>query len=965
MRKQIGLPALIHDVSNRKGAYPALKLVQQAPDTAALVSKLVQGDLGQFDIKRKNAEMGINAAQVQSISDSIRARTRDNESIIQLFPDIKLAVQILISSILSPKDMVKTELIYGAKEPIFSSELLSSLNSFVESEMEGYHKLKDDLQPILQDSLFDTGSYVKVVLPESIVDSMINEDRQISNESMLDVFEGGTSKKVRPLGFLGNSNQSTGAAEIGKARPALEAFFAGNTARVFEHTIRAKPLEGETGTITLEHLEITDNFQLLKLPKLIEVGNRQKAKALAKSFAKVNKSYTALESANNERQKKLTTAELSTILYKDPGQGSYQHMMVLPSAFNKPRRSVGRPLVMRLPSESVIPVYVPGDEKKHIGYFVLIDADGNPVNKESQKQDQDGLAGLLASQNNNQNMNSLLIDRAKKNMVANNASPTLDNIAAVYASIVENDLLERLNNGLYGANVEIGKNEEIYRIMVARALRAKFTRLVYVPIDFASYFAFDYFPNGVGKSYLDDVKNLTSIRAILLFAKTMAQVKAAINVTKVTMSLDPNDPDPQKTIEIGMHEVAKMRQMYFPLGINSPVDLADWIQRAGIEFAFENHPGIPETKFQFDTDNFKHEIPDNELDDALRKQTYMAFGLTPEMVDNGFNAEFATTVVQNNILLSKRIMNLQDIFTAQLTAHVHRVVNNDEVIREGLRKLLKENRGQLEKTMSDEDKALLTANETNFIENVIDRYIENLVVQLPRPDVTTLDTQSEAFEKYEAAVEKAIEFWVSTAVIPNDVAGNVSSNMDSIKGVLKAYYMRNWMATNNYLPELAEMVTADEDAKPILDLFEVNKAHIEGLVRSFLKFAKEMNPVKIAADNDLNTLGTPEGQAVDTSTSTSDAGGGFGDFGGGGLDMPELDLDTDTDAAPAGEPEVEEETTPENPEAAPEEGAAPAGASNNESIAIDPSAAQATPVAEPSQPAAVVTNNNGVTFINP
>lgn len=62
-------------------------------------------------------------------------------------------------------------------------------------------------------------------------------------------------------------------------------------------------------------------------------------------------------------------------------------------------------------------------------------------------------------------------------------------------------------------------------------------------------------------------------------------------------------------LEIAIHEVLRMRQQYFPLGINSPTDLVDWVQRAGVEFSFEGHPGLPNTKFDFDIKNMQHTIP--------------------------------------------------------------------------------------------------------------------------------------------------------------------------------------------------------------------------------------------------------------------------------------------------------------------------------------------------------------------
>lgn len=906
MQKPESIQALISTIGKNKGStYPAMSLVEKDPRTAAAISKLVRDtNGGQFDIKRRNAEMGLNSSQIQAISESIKARTKDNENIIQLFPDIELAVQILISSILSPKDMVKNELIYKTKEAVFPSEILTQLNEITQSEINGNYNLKEDLQTILRETLFDTGSHVRLVIPESIVDAMINETVSIAKESMVDIYDEGNN--IRSLDFLGNSNTVMKKAPGGGIRAGLEAFF-DNTKRIdYNNKVLIPNEAGKEGDhIALEHLEVTDNFQLLKIPELIKVGNRQKVKAKTKAMRSRARGFGAAMEAIGKKDGKLSLNELSQALYKDHNQ-DYEHLMVLPKPHATKRHSIGRPLFIKAPSEAVIPVIQTGNVKRRAGAFVIVDGDGNFLNKDLNKNESDGLAGLLANQSSNQNMSSLLIDKAKKNMVASNDAPTLDNITAVYGSIVETDLLERLNNGMYGSNVEIAGDQELYQIMLARALKGKMTRLIFVPEELMTYFAFKHYPNGVGKSYLDDVKNLTSIRAILMFAKVMAQVKSAINVTKVKVTFDPNDPDPEKTAEIIQHEIAKMRQMYFPLGINSPVDLTDWITRAGLEFEYENHPGVPDLKLAYETDNFKHEVPDSELDEALRKQTYMAFGLSPEIVDNGFNAEFATTAVQNNILLSKRVAGLQDIFTEQLTDLAVKICQNDQIIRDQYLEVLKNNKGLIEKNMDDEDKARYAQDDELFFDEMVERYLKSLSLELPRPDVTTLETQSEAFDLYEAAIEKQLAFIVSSEVASPELIGLVGDKMDVYKTIYKAYLMRQWAANNNYLPELNDLVQTNEDGKAVVDVAGSQKSHLEGLARSFIGFVKTMVPVKQAGDADLNKLGESETDPSlvgASSDSSSDTGGGEGGGEGGGSGGDEFG---DFDLAPPPAPTEDE-----------------------------------------------------------
>jgi hypothetical protein len=434
--------------------------------------------------------------------------------------------------------------------------------------------------------------------------------------------------------------------------------------------------------------------------------------------------------------------------------------------------------------------------------------------------------------------------------------------------------------------------------MLARSLAGKFTTMVYIPEEFMTYFAFKYHPNGTGKSLLDDLKIITSIRSILLFARVMALTKSAINLTHVNMNLDPNDPDPEKTIEMGMHEVLKMRQNYLPLGINTPTDLVDWINRAGFEFTFDGHPGIPQTKFEFESRNIQHQVPDDSLDESLRKQTYMAFGISPETIDNGFNSEFATTVVSNNILLSKRVSQYQDILCRQLVDYVQKLLSCDEVFKKEALDFLKENKGLMEKTFSAQEvKDLDEDTEDGNLLFAIEKYLEYLDIELPKPDETSVDTQLEAYTKYEEALDKAITSWISPDIITSDVSGEISSYADTIKNIVRAHYLRQWMSDNNFLSELGDMVTKDEDGKANMDVFDINKAHIEGLVKMSVRFIDSMKSVKAAADKDIQNLGTEPAQSSGDSSQSGD-GGGSQDGGAqdGGMDDFSLDGEDDMSA---------------------------------------------------------------------
>ena len=894
------------EMINQGSQVPALTLVRDNPETAAVISKLIRSkDPVRFDKNNENSFYNLDQSKLQDISATVQDRISDTENMMQLFPDLELAAQIMISSILSPKDMVNTEVIYTLKDNILPAVLTAKIVDIIREDCESKYHIKSIIPDILREVLFESGSHVRAVIPESSIDELINNNTRVSIEQMQDLLT--KDRKLVPLGILGSPKKQT------MERKALETFDAFERLPYQQYEPSISIEAKETNKLDL-NIDVTDNFMVLKLPILIEQNNRAKIRDHLNRNRRPGVAFESFQQSGGNKQ--LTERQLEALIYKGSQAGAKPFADVKTQRMSK-RKSVGRPLCMKIPSEATIPVHVPGDPKRHIGYFVLIDEEGNPVTRTSSLKALNSMQSQFTSTNASHSLTSALLARARTNLTSNDMkNMSLDQAAKIYSDIVESDLVERLRNGIYGSRMDVSKSDDVYRIMMARTFANQYTRLLYVPAELVTYFAFKYYDNGVGKSMLDDLKILTSLRSILLFSKVMAMTKNSIALTNVNMTLDPHDPDPQKTIEMSIHEIIRMRQQYFPLGINSPNDLVDWIQRAGFEFTFEGHPGLPQTKFEFDTKNMNHPLPDTDLDELLRKQTLMAIGLSPETVDAGFTAEFAVTVVKNNILLSKRVQQIQDVFAPQLTDNIQKTILNDNEFRVKIIDTLKDNKASLEKVLSDEEKTALSTDEDTFYSDFYEMLVSSLETTLPKPDLTTLDNQTQAFEDYSNALDKAIEPWINSDFMAESVVGELNGNIDMIKSAFKSYFLRKWMADNGFMSELVDIVSTDEEGDPLLNLFEIMKEHVEGLTRSSVKFIAGLAPNKEAASTDINALGV---EPDETSVPASDDSGGEGGFGGdfgGEFDMGDMGLDGET---PPAEPEPESEEPTAEPEPATEE----------------------------------------------
>lgn len=901
--------------------------VMKNPAIAAMVSKLHQ------PVERKNLDPNAEGNTLHAIypsasqiSRQVMGRVEDNENTFKLFPDIELAAQIIISSIVSPKDMLKTELNFRLDAPEWPQTLVAKITELLREEMVTTYGLEDEVYDILRDALFTAGSHPKLVLPEAAVDHVINSDTSVAMESInsVDLFVNGNIKNVKPMGVLGNPHLKAGGVVS-----ALESIFGNQgVSDRYEPGLYVDPESLSIDTevyqkdklieLAKRNTSVIDNVHYLKLPELIKKGQRERVmmavggeKSLVGSVIAAESGAGLREDAGKDKVKKIDAGKMKGMLYKGAKSG-YKPYLAIPGAMSLRRRSVGRPLVMNLSAESVIPVYTPGDYKRHIGYFIAVDVDGNPVTLDSTVAEfGQGMSSITQSDKSTSSASSMLTERAAKNILSDNYTPMIQDIATIYAEVIERDLVQRLRNGIYHQEVEIGKNMEIYRVMFTRALQSKATRLVYVPGEYVTYFAFKYHRNGVGRSYLDDLSNIIGMRAMALFSSLWAKVRSSISTVKTTIKFDPKDPDPVKTIEMVKHLVARSRQQYFPNGLRRVADFTDWIQSAGIEIGWEGHPRLPQTTLDFEAKNTDHVQPDDSLEETLRHMTYMHFGLSPETVDTAARQDFATTVQQQGVLFSKRIQMLGNVFGIDLTDYTKKVAANDEVIQGKIVELFEAHKADIVRMLNPEDAEILNtgdhAEKVRLTRTLLTDIISRIKVSVPEPDTTSLVNMKTEIENYEQLVDKALDYVASDKCLPSDIAGDEAAQfIQNVREVWKAELMRRFLNDNNVVPEVFDITSKTDDGIPSTLLNETVADHSKVVMALVTDIIKRMQKARDAVTSDLASMNAEPGDGgTDTSSSYSDDQSSESDD-----TSSDLSLDAGDDfTVPGGTDETESEDT--------------------------------------------------------
>lgn len=909
--------------------------ITKSPAIAAMISKLNEPlEKKALDPSVEGGGLNQIYPSVGQITRQIMSRVENAENTFKLFPDIELAAQIIISSIVSPKDMLKSELNFKLDAGEWPVEIVSKITDLIREEVTQTYGIEDELYDILRDALFRAGSHPKLILPEAAIDHVINLDQIPAMESMnqTDLFIQNSVDKIKPLGILGNPHITNG-----RTVSAMESIFTPVSDNTTNYDQSLYVNRSELGWIdsdvfiaekiadlAADNISVIDNIHFLKVPELIRKGQQERVKkAVSGDKTIFPSSIFATESRKGENfkkiQKKISGGQLKDVLYKGPKSG-YKPFISVPGKMSLRRRSVGRPLVMNISAESVIPVYAPGDYKNHIGYFIAVDVDGNPITLDSTIAEfGQGMSSINQSDRAGGNVSNYLTERAARNIIGDDFTPIINDMAIIYAEVIEKDLMQRMASGLYHQEVEIGRDLEIYRVMLTRSLQSRSTRLIYVPGEYVTYFAFKYHRNGVGRSYLDDLSNIIGMRAMALFSSLWAKVRSSISTIKTTIHFDPKEPDPIKKIEMVKHFIARSRQQYFPNGLRSVSDFTGWIQSAGIELSWEGHPHLPKTMLETESKNIDHVKPDDTLDETLRHMTYMHFGLSPETVDSAARTDFATTVQQQGVLFSKRILMLGKTFGVDMTDYVRKLVSNDEIIQQKIVDIFIAHKADIDRMLEEQgiDKGNTEdqAERVRLTRRLLSDIIGRITVSVPEPDTTSLINMKTEIENYEAIIDKAIEYVISEETLPSDLVGdNANQHISSMKSIWKSYLMRQFLSDNNIVPEVFDVVTKNKDGKVSTVVNEEITDHTKTAVSLIVDIINRMSKARDAVTRDLNSLGSEPGEPVDSSGSgdygSDNSGPGAGDddfgMGGPGNDLSGLDEFPSPDETPTDEVPAEE-----------------------------------------------------------
>lgn len=150
-------------------------------------------------------------------------------------------------------------------------------------------------------------------------------------------------------------------------------------------------------------------------------------------------------------------------------------------------------------------------------------------------------------------------------------------------------------------------------------------------------------------------------------------------------------------------------------------------------------------------------------------------------------------------------------------------------------------------------------------------------------------------------MDVALDSYITSDLFTSTVTGEISNEAGTVRALIKAYFIRKWMADKNVLTELAGLVMADEDGNPQINITDEITSHMEAMTKTGVLTLVKLQPNKAAADADLKNSNVAVGDNSDTS-SDSYGNSGYGSDNSsdmfGGTDANDGGLGSDLNNAP-------------------------------------------------------------------
>jgi hypothetical protein len=682
----------------------------------------------------------------------------------QLMPHVLLIENAIVSTTLTngvgDSDRVENLLI---TTPLWNAgnTISSQLTEVLKEDLKNDYKISDNLNDILRRALFEDGSVPVMVIPEAAIDHMIMDGVKGEGEISLESDVNSAYLGKRELGFLVtdakheyefNQESEGKTVKIKKTRENFrDALKYGFTDAV---TALASPI------INAKRKQLRETSALANLVPNFE---------------------SSMSSDYNRKSRDMFKTITKREIFK-----SIPHIKHI-------SEEGGQPIVMFLPARSVIAITSPHDRRDHKGYIVLIGEDGYPINETS-----DYSADIYSSLSlSGKDQASQVIQTAYTAMYGVDGrrsanTETSRQLEDLHTKIVEEDIENTLNRSSIDGTV--ADLTDVTKMMFARLLRNEFTRMVYVPKHFMTYFAYDYDEMGHGISLSERNKLLSTMYINLMLAKYISDFSNAINQQELTIDLDEHDLDFENTISTIREEFFANRTGATQYFSSNPLDSISQLQRAGVT-TIVNGGQAPGTKVSVRTVEGTRKTIDDGLLENIRRLNIMGYGAIPELIDSSFGVDYASVQWLNNDMCVRSISAYKADTDKHLTDHYRKYVQFNHNLCAKLLDVIENNIGNVSDNYYTENDITKEIDRDVLKSRLLLEFIMNFSLELPKIQRGSDESIVESINKYSDLLDSVFDKCFPEASMSPAAIGTLSEHgfePEEFKARLKAVKMREF-----------------------------------------------------------------------------------------------------------------------------------------------------------------------------
>ncbi|QAX95991.1 hypothetical protein [Vibrio phage vB_VmeM-Yong XC32] len=503
----------------------------------------------------------------------------------------------------------------------------------------------------------------------------------------------------------------------------------------------------------------------------------------------------------------------------------------------------GEPILFEASKDSCLPLHDPTDPSIHNGYIFQLDEHGHiATNVEDSNYFEKLNKRLTAAMESESTQEYSALKQMGFDENLRDGSKA-EEIMALYEREVEKQIVEAIKETGDGQFFKLKEHEPFYRLMFSRAMAQQKTRLLYVPAYMVDYMAFDYDSLGMGVSLLEKTQLYTSLRAVVMFSDLIRQITNNIPQQSLNITLDDKVRDAPKQVRTMLMEYGRITDRSIPLGTFSATSMLDELRRSGIRVNVDGGDRYPNTKLEVEDVQRNIQRVDDELAEQLKRAQYAGFSVPAEAVDQALAGDFAINTLTENQLFAKTCMGEQKIFRELMRNRIRKFT----YLSNSLYSMIKDAVG----------------------EDEVDEFLDAIDLQLPQADEVRLEQQIEAYSRYADFIDDVMEAHISDTMLRGLINADITGNaLEEIRALFAAHFKRQYLRTENILPELQRLHSSEDDDVIADKLNEYHDGILETIgevVKGLMKADEKLGKVEqdALAETDVDQDGIPNKDDAD------------------------------------------------------------------------------------------------------